>query len=238
MKPIALVSLIVCLLFSCEKNNSPTANYTFPITLKLVGVTKNSDVLVYTNGMQITDENVIKQFSYTQYPGETPPSTVFNLSLNANDYQTKNYDTIRFLSKDTLLMGSKQTSKIEWMDPVQKYSVTQNDQKFSFYSKYLYDVVDTTSSALFTYFDPKTNIFYSNGGIIPPIKLVMTAQGNFDEITFSCISYKLKENHNGGNYLAQGYPIFNGFNPQIIKHLQSRDTLAVQNYSFIYKKVN
>src|ERR1700740_363817 len=135
MKPIILISIVTAyFFFSCKKEKAAT-NYTFPTTLKLVGITKNSDVLVYTSSGQITDANVINQFSYTRFFGALTESTVFNISLNANDYQTRYFGTIRFLSKDTLLMGSKQAAAVEWQDSVQKYSVIQKGQNLQFYSK-------------------------------------------------------------------------------------------------------
>ncbi len=137
------------------------------------------------------------------------------------------------VSKYNLLIGSDKIS----YDLVDNASTIKND--FIFYSQntILSEITETLEYKILRFKAPLTPQTANNGSSYLT-KAVMVANGNYSNLDFSLLSFKIKEGKGIGLRFSEWGMTYNqsiDFDATFLAQLQTTDTIAVQEYILRYE---
>lgn len=217
MRYIISMALTV-LLLSCKKEELRGPQ--FPSELSLISIEKKQVVRLFTNKREITDPKTINDF--------VKGSTYFGIRDNLLTTDEK----IIFKSIDSAFVGTIPNP----------YTIQNRGDTLQFFS-----TLEGSFSAEFArLFYPMSR--YRGTLIYSPFfgytaKNIMVGYGNYNRLNMSVYSFKLTRsskilfnNEEHVNRSVYSGTTFNEFDPAYISRVPDTDTLAIEEYSFIFEK--
>ncbi|TAE41857.1 MAG: hypothetical protein EAY66_01205 [Sphingobacteriales bacterium] len=199
---------------SCKKDDEQKYVY-FPETLYLTQITNLTPVRLFTKNREITNADTITRFIKNE--------TNFNLQNQAIDAS----ETMVFESKSLAQLGN----------PKQAYNLNSDfattKTEFIFFSQKQYPVNPQDLAFLLLKF--KAPLIAN--GVAPNItyttKDVRVANGNYLDLNFGALSYKIKQLNGTQSGTTYNQPI--NIDAKALVQLQTTDTLALQYFIYNYK---
>ena len=209
IKHLILIGLSCTLLLrACEKED----NFDFPITLYAHEISQVSSVRLFTNGKEIYNSDVInnfvKNYKYFKLP-------------TAADIKSSN-SSICFLSMDSAIFESGDSG----------FTIKKTNIQFLFYSPLSVLVSEGDFLESLMKYTGELHPIPSNTGYDYITNEVRVGYGTYKNLEICFLSYLLLKKDNG--LLLSNGMLFNEFNEEAEKTIESQYTLAIQEYRIRY----
>jgi hypothetical protein len=214
-----IISLVLTVfLLSCKKEDLREPQ--FPSELFLTSIKKKQGIRLFTNKREITDPKAINDF--------VKGSTYFGI----RDSLVNTNEKITFKSIDSAFVGSNPNP----------YTIESRGDTLKFFSALGGSFTEEVARLLYPMSRYRGKLVYSPfSGYMA--QNIMIGYGNYNRLNLSVYSYKLTRANkfvlnDEEHVFRSGYAgkTFNEFDTSYINRVLDTDTLAIEEYSFIFEK--